>query len=95
MLRPLPGIHRVILHATLLACAALAGYGVCRAAPTEVPAAAAPDVIATDREFAQTALESGIRAAYDRFLADDACGRAVGAQWLRRDAADVGESARG
>jgi len=72
MLRPLPRIHRAFLHAMLLACAALAGYGVCRAAPAEVPAEAAPDVIATDREFAQTALESGIRAAYDRFLADDA-----------------------
>ena len=72
MLRPLPGIHRALLHATLLACAALAGYGVCRAAPTEVPAEVAPDVITADREFAQTALESGIRAAYERFLADDA-----------------------
>jgi len=72
MLRPLPGIRRAFLHATLLACAALAGYGVCRAAPTEVPVEAAPDVIAADREFAQTALESGIRAAYERFLADDA-----------------------
>jgi ketosteroid isomerase-like protein len=71
-LRPLPGLVRVFLRTTLLACAALAGYDVCRAAPTEVPVEAAPDVIATDREFAQTALESGIRAAYDRFLADDA-----------------------
>jgi ketosteroid isomerase-like protein len=72
MLRPLPGIHRILLHATLLACASLAGYEVGRAAPTEVPAEAAPDVITTDREFAQMALESGIRAAYERFLADDA-----------------------
>jgi ketosteroid isomerase-like protein len=72
MLRPLPGIHRAILHATLLACASLAGYEVGRAAPAEVPAELVPDVIATDREFAQTALESGIRAAYERFLADDA-----------------------
>ncbi|MGB7905277.1 MAG: nuclear transport factor 2 family protein [Steroidobacteraceae bacterium] len=71
-LRPLPGLIRVFLRATLLAGAVLAGYDVCRAAPTEVPAEAAADVIATDREFAQTALESGIRAAYDRFLADDA-----------------------
>ncbi len=55
-----------------MACASLAGYDVGRAAPAEVPAAAAPDVTATDREFAQAALESGIRAAYDRFLADDA-----------------------
>jgi hypothetical protein len=72
MLRPWPGIRRAFLHATLLACASLAGYEVGRAAPAEVPAEAVPDVIATDREFAQTALESGIRAAYDRFLADDA-----------------------
>jgi len=71
-LRPLPGLIRAFLRATLLACAVLGGYDVCRAAPTEVPAEAAPDVIATDREFAQTALESGIRVAYDRFLADDA-----------------------
>jgi len=68
----MPGITRVCLRATFLACASLAGYDVGRAAPTEVPAAAAPDVTATDREFAQTALESGMRAAYDRFLADDA-----------------------
>ena len=72
MQRPSPGIHRVFLRATLLACASLASHEVGRAAPAEVPAAAAPDVVATDREFAQTALESGIRAAYERFLADDA-----------------------
>ena len=72
MLRPLPGIHRVFLYATFLACASLAGYEVGRAAPAEVPSEAVPDVIATDRDFAQTALESGIRAAYERFLADDA-----------------------
>ena len=69
---PVPGFARSFLRATLLACASLAGYDVGRAAPTEVPAAAAPDVTATDREFAQTALESGMRAAYDHFLADDA-----------------------
>ena len=72
MPRPLPGSHRIFLHAALMACAWLAGYDVGRAAPAEVPVAAAPDVIATDREFAQTALESGMRAAYERFLADDA-----------------------
>jgi ketosteroid isomerase-like protein len=72
MLRSLPGASRGFMHATLLAFAVLAGYDVCRAAPVEVPADAAPDVIATDREFAQMALESGMRAAYDRFLADDA-----------------------
>jgi ketosteroid isomerase-like protein len=55
-----------------MACAALAGYDVGRAATTEVPPAIAPDVTATDREFAQAALESGMRTAYDRFLADDA-----------------------
>jgi len=70
--RPLPGNHRVFLHATLLACASLAGYEVGRAAPAEVPAEVVPDVITTDREFARTALEFGIRAAYERFLADDA-----------------------
>jgi ketosteroid isomerase-like protein len=31
-----------------------------------------PDVIVTDREFAQAALESGMRVAYDQYLADDA-----------------------
>jgi len=72
MLRSLPGAGRGFMHATLLAFAVLAGYDVCRAAPVEVPADVAPDVIATDHEFAQTALESGMRAAYDRFLADDA-----------------------
>jgi hypothetical protein len=55
-----------------MACASIAGYDVGRAAPAEVPAAAAPGVAATDREFAQAALESGMRAAYDQFLADDA-----------------------
>lgn len=72
MLRSLPGLRRGYLHATLVACTALAGYDVCRAAPAEVPVDAAPDVTTADREFAQTALDSGIRAAYDRFLADDA-----------------------
>ncbi len=72
MLRSLSGNRRAFLHATFQACAILAGYDVCRAAPLEVPADAAPDVIAADREFAQMALESGIRAAYGRFLADDA-----------------------
>ena len=55
-----------------MVCVALAGYDVGRAARAEVPAAAAPDVTATDREFAQAALESGMRAAFDQFLADDA-----------------------
>jgi ketosteroid isomerase-like protein len=55
-----------------MACASLAGYGVGRAAPAEVPVAAVPDVIATDREFAQAALESGMRVAYDQYLAVDA-----------------------
>jgi hypothetical protein len=40
MLRPWPGIRRAFLHATLLACASLAGYEVGRAAPAEVPAEA-------------------------------------------------------
>jgi len=72
MPRSSPGLIRVFLPATLVACASLAGHDIGRAAPTEVPAEAAPDVTATDREFAQAALESGMRAAYDRFLADDA-----------------------
>jgi ketosteroid isomerase-like protein len=55
-----------------MACASLAGYDVGRAAPAEVPVAAVPDVIATDREFAQAALESGMRVAYDQYLAVDA-----------------------
>ena len=72
MLRPLPRTRRVFLHAALLACASLVGHEVCRAAPTEVPAEPVPDVITTDREFALTALESGIRAAYERYFAEDA-----------------------
>jgi ketosteroid isomerase-like protein len=71
-LRPLLGLAQVCLGATVVACASLAGQDLGRAAPTEVPAEAAPDVAATDREFAQMALESGTSAAYDRFLADDA-----------------------
>ena len=55
-----------------MACALLAGYEVGRAASAEVPATVGPDVIATDREFAQAALDSGMRAAYEQFLADDA-----------------------
>jgi ketosteroid isomerase-like protein len=72
MLRPLPGIRRILLQATVLACASLAGYRVGCAASPEVPAESVPDAITTDREFAQMALDSGIRAAYERFLADDA-----------------------
>lgn len=59
-------------RAVLLACIATAPYVVCRAAPTEVPDEQPNDVIAIDREFAQWALDAGIRAAYDRYLADDA-----------------------
>jgi ketosteroid isomerase-like protein len=55
-----------------VAWAALAGYDVGRPAPAEVPAVVVPDVAATDREFARAALESGMRAAYDQFLAEDA-----------------------
>lgn len=71
-LRPSPGLTGIALRATLTACAAIAGHDVGRAAPAEVPGEAALDVTATDREFAQAALDFGIRAAYDRFLADDA-----------------------
>ncbi len=70
--RSSPGLSRVVLPVTLMACASLAGYEVGRAASVEVPADVAPDVITTDREFAQAALESGMRAAFVRFLADDA-----------------------
>jgi ketosteroid isomerase-like protein len=47
-------------------------YVVCRAAPTEVPATGPLDVMAVDRDLALLAVESGIRAAYHRYLAVDA-----------------------
>jgi ketosteroid isomerase-like protein len=59
-------------RALVFACAVLAPYAIGRAAPTEVPAPAPADVMAGDREFAQFALDAGIRAAYDRYLAADA-----------------------
>jgi ketosteroid isomerase-like protein len=68
-LHGLPGCSALTLA---LACALSAPHVVCRAAPTEVPGAATDDVVAADREFAQLALESGIRAAYDRYLESDA-----------------------
>jgi ketosteroid isomerase-like protein len=58
--------------AVLLACIATAPYVVCRAAPTEVPDELPVDALTVDREFAQWALDAGTRAAYDRYLADDA-----------------------
>lgn len=54
------------------ACIVLAPYAIGRAAPTEVPVTSSGDVIAVDRDFAQRALDAGIRAAYDRYLAPDA-----------------------
>jgi hypothetical protein len=54
------------------ACLVLAPYAIGRAAPTEVPPPPTVDVMAVDREFAQFALDAGIRAAYDRYLASDA-----------------------
>lgn len=69
---PLPGTAQTLLHGALLVFTALAGYGVCRAAPAEVPADIESDAMVADRECAAQALESGIRAAYDRYLADDA-----------------------
>jgi ketosteroid isomerase-like protein len=54
------------------ACVVLAPYAIGRAAPTEVPPPPTVDVMAVDREFAQIALDAGIRAAYDRYLAADA-----------------------
>jgi hypothetical protein len=56
----------------VFACLVLAPYAIGRAAPTEVPVAPAADVMAVDREFAQLALDAGIRAAYERYLAADA-----------------------
>jgi len=66
------GLRLVLGKAVLLACIAPAPYIVCRAAPAEVPDSTAPDVMAIDRDFAQWALEAGIRAAHDRYLAADA-----------------------
>lgn len=72
MLRTDSGLGRLFRKAALLACIAPAPYVVGRAAPAEVPDSTAPDVMAVDRDFAQRALETGIRAAYDRYLAPDA-----------------------
>lgn len=47
-------------------------YAIGRAAATEVPVPPAADVLIVDRDFAQLALESGLRAAYERYLAADA-----------------------
>jgi hypothetical protein len=66
------GQERVVWRTLVLACLALAPYAIGRAAPTEVPGPPAADVMAVDREFAQFALDAGIRAAYDRYLAADA-----------------------
>lgn len=54
------------------ACSLLVPYAVGRAATTEVPEPPPADVLAADRDFAQLALDAGIRAAYDRYLATDA-----------------------
>jgi ketosteroid isomerase-like protein len=70
--RPLLVTTRAFLHGTLLVCTVLAGHGVCRAAPAEVPADGDLDALTADREFAAQALETGIRAAYERYLAEDA-----------------------
>lgn len=58
--------------AALGASGVLAPYAVGRAAPTEVPVTTVEDVMATDREFAQRAVDAGLRAAYERYLAADA-----------------------
>jgi hypothetical protein len=62
------GVWRTLVFA----CLVLVPYAIGRAAPTEVPAPSSADVMAADREFAQFALDAGIRAAYDRYLAADA-----------------------
>jgi hypothetical protein len=54
------------------ACVVLVPYAIGRAAPTEVPAPPPIDVLTVDRDFAQLALEAGMRTAYDRYLAADA-----------------------
>jgi ketosteroid isomerase-like protein len=66
------GPPRAPLYAGLLVAATLAGPGAGRAAQAEVPVPADSDVLAADRDFAARAQESGMRAAYDRYLADDA-----------------------
>ena len=70
--RTSPCLEPLFRIAAWLLCVVPAPYTVGRAAPTEVPAAGTPDVLETDRDFAQLALENGIRAAYDRYLAADA-----------------------
>jgi ketosteroid isomerase-like protein len=72
MFRTESGLRFLFCRAVLLACIAPAPYVVCRAAPAEVPDSTVPDVMAVDRDFAQWALEAGIRSAYDRYLAPDA-----------------------
>jgi len=67
-----PGLTRALLHAGLLAIATLAGYGTSRAASAELPAPLDSDVLTADREFAAQAQESGIHAAYNRYLAENA-----------------------
>ncbi len=66
------GLARLLCKALLLACIAPAPYVVGRAAAAEVPDSTASDVMTVDRDFAERALEVGIRAAYDRYLASDA-----------------------
>jgi ketosteroid isomerase-like protein len=66
------GQRQAAWRTLVFACLVLAPYVIGRAAATEVPAPAPADVMAVDREFAQFALETGIRAAYDRYLAADA-----------------------
>lgn len=72
MFRTDSGLCLLTCKVVLLACIAPAPYVVCRAASSEVPDSTAPDVMAVDRDFAQWALEAGIRSAYGRYLAPDA-----------------------
>lgn len=53
--------------AAVCACSVLAPYAIGRAAPTEVPQITA-DVLAADRDFAQRAVDAGLRAAFERYL---------------------------
>ena len=66
------GQRQAAWRSLVFACLVLAPYAIGRPAPTEVPAPPANDVMGVDREFAQFALDAGIRAAYERYLAADA-----------------------
>lgn len=67
------GLRRPRAWSTLAcACGVLMPYAIGRAAPTEVPDSAPLDVLTVDREFAQLAIDAGVRTAFDRYLGRDA-----------------------